>query len=166
MMSLGWNLVWTIINLIVLYLLMKKFLIGPVLGIMEKRKASIAKEMEEARVSREKAEELKLQYEKSLAMAKEESSQILENAKTDARQARESLVKNANNEAAKIIEAAQNTARQEQENAMQGAKKEIAQLAMQAAKKLLLEKSDENSNDMLYDKFLAKAGDADDTDSY
>lgn len=166
MMSLGWNLVWTIINLIVLYLLMKKFLIGPVLGIMEKRKACIAKEMEEAHVSREKAEELKLQYEKSLAMAKEESSQILENAKTDARQARESIVKNANNEAAKIIEAAQNTARQEQENAMQGAKKEIAQLAMQAAKKLLLEKSDENSNDMLYDKFLAKAGDADDTDSY
>lgn len=107
MMSLGWNLVWTIINLIVLYLLMKKFLIGPVLGIMEKRKACIAKEMEEARVSREKAEELKLQYEKSLAMAKEESSQILENAKTDARQARESIVKNANNEAAKIIEAAQ-----------------------------------------------------------
>ncbi len=34
MMSLGWNLVWTIINLIVLYLLMKKFLIGPVLGII------------------------------------------------------------------------------------------------------------------------------------
>ena len=166
MMSLGWSLVWTIINLIVLYLLMKKFLIGPVLGIMEKRKACISKEMEEARVSREKAEELKLQYEKSLAMAKEESSQILENAKTDARQVRESIVKNANNEAAKIIEAAQNTARQEQENAMQGAKKEIAQLAMQAAKKLLLEKSDENSNDMLYDKFLAKAGDADDTDSY
>lgn len=166
MMSLGWNLVWTIINLIVLYLLMKKFLIGPVLGIMKKRKACIAKEMEEARVSREKAEELKVQYEKSLAMAKEESSQILENAKTDARQARESIVKNANDEAAKIIEAAQNTARQEQENAMQGAKKEIAQLAMQAAKKLLLEKSNENSNDMLYDKFLAKAGDADDTDSY
>jgi F-type H+-transporting ATPase subunit b len=154
MMSLGWSLVWTIINLIVLYLLMKKFLIGPVLGIMEKRKACIAKEMEEARVSREKAEELKLEYEKSLAMAKEESSQILENAKTDARQVRESIVKNANNEAAKIIEAAQNTARQEQEN------------AMQAAKKLLLEKSDENSNDILYDKFLAKAGDADDTDSY
>ena len=38
-----------------------------------------------------KAEELKLQYEKSLAMAKEESSQILENAKTDARQVREVL---------------------------------------------------------------------------
>ena len=105
MMSLGWSLVWTIINLIVLYLLMKKFLIGPVLGIMEKRKACIAKEMEEARVSREKAEELKLQYEKSLAMAKEESSQILESAKTDGEQVRESIVKNANNEAAKIIQA-------------------------------------------------------------
>ena len=136
MMSLGWSLVWTIINLIVLYLLMKKFLIGPVLGIMEKRKACIAKEMEEARVSREKAEELKLQYEKSLAMAKEESSQILENAKTDARQVRESIVKNANNEAAKIIEAAQNTARQEQENAMQGDKKRNCTACYAGSKKI------------------------------
>ena len=159
MMSLGWSLVWTIINLIVLYLLMKKFLIGPVLGIMEKRKACIAKEMEEARVSREKAEELKLQYEKSLAMAKEESSQILENAKTDARQVRESIVKNANNEAAKIIEAAQNTARQEQENAMQGAKKEIAQLAMQAATKVVEKEVSPETNKMLYDQFLNESSD-------
>ncbi len=40
MLSLGWGLIWTIINLIVLYLLLKKFLIGPILGIMEKERHS------------------------------------------------------------------------------------------------------------------------------
>ena len=66
MLSLGWNLVWTIINLIVLYLLMKKFLIGPVIGIMEKREAQIAGQFEEARTAQEKAETLKGQYEDAL----------------------------------------------------------------------------------------------------
>ncbi len=32
------NLVFTIINLIVLYLLMKKFLFGPILNVMEQEK--------------------------------------------------------------------------------------------------------------------------------
>lgn len=164
MLKLGWDLVWTIINLIVLYLLMKKFLIGPVLGIMEKRKALIESQLDNAKTVQEKAEELKGQYEQALSSAKEESVQIIEDAKADARQMSEGIVKNANLQAAKIIETAKNTAEQERENAMQGAKAEIAGLAMEAAKKLLLDGSSENGNSMLYDEFLAKAGDAHDTD--
>ena len=59
MLSLGWGLIWTIINLIVLYLLLKKFLIGPILGIMEKRKTLIAQQLENARTTEGKANELK-----------------------------------------------------------------------------------------------------------
>ena len=113
MLKLGWDLVWTIINLIVLYLLMKKFLIGPVLGIMEKRKALIESQLDNAKTVQEKAEELKGQYEQALSSAKEESVQIIEDAKADARQMSEGIVKNANLQAAKIIETAKNTAEQE-----------------------------------------------------
>ena len=49
---------------------------------------------------------------------------------------------------------------------MQGAKTEIAQLAMAAATKLLMNGSSTTGNQMLYDEFLAKAGDANDTDRY
>lgn len=41
MIKIDINLVFTIINLIVLYLLMKKFLFGPIIAVMEKRKAMI-----------------------------------------------------------------------------------------------------------------------------
>ena len=58
MLKLGWDLVWTIINLIVLYLLMKKFLIGPVMGIMEKRKALIADQLDHAKVTNEQPEQM------------------------------------------------------------------------------------------------------------
>ena len=164
MLNLGWSLVWTIINLIIFYLLMKRLLVGPVLGIMEKRKNLIAQELENAKAAQEKAEELKGHYEGALAGAKEESAQIIEAARADAKSESERMVKEANLEAAKIIENARVTAEQEKENALQGAKSEIAGLALEAARKLLSEGSTEKGNSMLYDEFLAKAGDGNDTD--
>ena len=164
MINLGWGLVWTIVNLIVLYLLLKKFLVSPVLGIMEKRKNLIASQLEEARMTQQKAEELKGHYEGALASAKEESAQILEEAKADARQVSQRIVKDANEQASRILETAKETAEQEKRNGMQGAKAEIAGLAMEAARKLLANGSSQEGNQMLYDEFLAGAGDANDTD--
>ena len=164
MLNLGWSLVWTIINLIIFYLLMKRFLVGPVLGIMEKRKNLIAQELENAKAAQEKAEELKGHYEGALAGAKEESAQIIEAARADAKSESERMVKEANLEAAKIIENARVTAEQEKDNPLQGAKPEIAGLDLESARKLLSEGSTEKGNSMLYDEFLAKAGDGNDTD--
>ena len=74
------------------------------------------------------------------------------------------MVKEANAEAARIIENAKATAEQEKQNALRGAKSEIAGLAVEAARKLLSEGSTDKGNSMLYDEFLAKAGDGNDTD--
>lgn len=164
MLSLGWSLVWTIVNLIIFYLLMKHFLVGPILGIMEKRKNLIAQELENAKTAQEKAEELKGHYEGALAGAKEESAQIIEAARADAKDESERMMKEANAEASRIIETAKATAEQEKKNALLGAKSEIAGLAVEAARKLLSEGSTEKGNRMLYDEFLAKAGDGNDTD--
>ena len=48
MLRVDINLVFTIINLLVLYLLMKKFLFGPVVAVMEKRKAMIEEQFANA----------------------------------------------------------------------------------------------------------------------
>ena len=96
MLSLGWSLVWTIVNLIIFYLLMKRFLVGPILGIMEKRKNLIAQELENAKTAQEKAEELKGHYEGALTGAKEESAQIIEAARADAKNESERMMKEAN----------------------------------------------------------------------
>ena len=50
------------------------------------------------------------------------------------------------------------------ENALAGAKSEIAGLAVEAARKMLAGGS-QAGNSMLYDTFLAEAGDADDRES-
>ena len=63
MLRVDINLVFTIINLLVLYLLMKKFLFGPVVAVMEKRKAMIEEQFANAAAAEKNANELKSQYE-------------------------------------------------------------------------------------------------------
>lgn len=162
MLKLGWDLLWTIINLIILYLLMKKFLIGPITGIMEKRKNLIAQQFKDAETVQNQAQEMKTQYETALSGAKEESVQIIADARSDAKALSERTLKDANEKASRILENARNTAEQEKQNAMSGAKSEIADLALEAAKKLLSQGSSKEGNSMLYDQFLAETGDTDD----
>lgn len=52
MIQINLNLVFTIINLLVLYILMKKFLFGPVIRIMDQRKEMIDQQFEEAKRQR------------------------------------------------------------------------------------------------------------------
>ena len=85
MIKIDINLVFTIINLIVLYLLMKKFLFGPIIGVMEKRKAMIDEQFASAEKTTTEANQLKGQYEDALKSAKEESFSIVEQAKDEAK---------------------------------------------------------------------------------
>ena len=67
MLRLDFNLVWNIVNVIVLYLLLKHFLIKPVMDIMNKRQAMVDQSITNARASESQASELKSQYEEKLA---------------------------------------------------------------------------------------------------
>ena len=58
LLRIDWNVVFTIINLIVLYLALRKFLIKPVTNIMEQRKQMIEGEIADARKEKDKAYDL------------------------------------------------------------------------------------------------------------
>ena len=73
MIKVDLSLLWTIINLVVFYLLLKKFLFKPVMGIMEKREQMIADGLKNASDRQEEAETLKKEYESALSGAKEET---------------------------------------------------------------------------------------------
>ena len=69
LLRIDWNVVFTIINLIVLYLALRKFLIKPVTNIMEQRKQMIEGDIADARKEKDKAYDLKAQYEDKLTQA-------------------------------------------------------------------------------------------------
>ena len=77
MIKIDINLVFTIINLLVLYLLMKKFLFGPIIKVMDVRKAMIDQQFAGAKEQEDQAKALKEQYEGALKSAREESFQTV-----------------------------------------------------------------------------------------
>ncbi|SHJ40205.1 F0F1 ATP synthase subunit B [Hespellia stercorisuis] len=161
MLSLNWNLLFTIINLIVLYLLMKKFLIGPVTGIMEKRKALIEDGLANADKANKDAQKMKQQYEDSLQNARQESERIMTTAKAEAKNEYNRIVEEAGEKAGKLLSGAQATIEAERAQTVKELQTEIAGLAMTAAKKIV----NESGNDAVYDLFLSDVNAGDSTKS-
>ena len=136
MLRIDFNLVLTIINLIVLYLILRKFLFRPVMDIMEKREKMIADGISHANEEQDKAHALKKQYEDALNGAKEESTKMIEQAKLDAKQEYNQILNEANEKADKVMKTARESLNQEREQAFDDMKAQVAGLAMDAAKVL------------------------------
>ncbi|HIX97978.1 F0F1 ATP synthase subunit B [Clostridium sp. BSD2780061688st1 H5] len=159
MLSLDFNFVLEMINLVILYLLLRKFLIGPIMNIMEKRRAMIADGIQNANDQQAKAMELKSQYEDALSGAKDESRRMIEQAKADAKKEYDRILKDADNEAGKIMKTARETIDLEREQTLRQMKTEVAGLAMDAAKKIMMDSCSEKGSQAVYDQFLKEAGD-------
>ena len=163
LLRIDWNVVFTIINLIVLYLGLRKFLIGPVTNVMEQRKQMIEGQIADANKLKAEAGDLKKQYEGMLAQAHEESAELLEKTRKSAQAEYENRINVA--EAEKIIENAHKTVELERDKTVQDLQSQIAVLAVAAAGKVLGEASTNENNRLLYQQFLTKAGGVNDADS-
>ena len=164
LLRIDWNVVFTIINLIVLYLGLRKFLIGPVTNVMEQRKQMIEGQIADANKLKAEAGDLKKQYEGMLAQAHEESAELLEKTRKSAQAEYENRINVADAEAEKIIENAHKTVELERDKTVQDLQSQIAVLAV-AAGKVLGEASTNENNRLLYQQFLTKAGGVNDADS-
>ena len=153
MIKIDINLVFTIINLLVLYLLMKKFLFGPIIKVMDVRKAMIDQQFAGAKEQEDQAKALKEQYEGALKSAREE-------AKAQA----DKTVEDTQAKVSAMLAKAQEDINTERENAMRQMKDDVASLAMEAAGKIIGKNSGADQDLSLYDQFIEKAGDPDDSD--
>ena len=158
------NLVFTIINLLVLYLLMKKFLFGPIIKVMDVRKALIDQQFAGAKEQEDQAKALKEQYEGALKSAREESFQIMEQARKEAKAQADKTVEDTQAKVSAMLAKAQEDINTERENAMRQMKDDVASLAMEAAGKIIGKNSGADQDLSLYDQFIEKAGDPDDSD--
>ena len=156
MLSINMGLVWTIINLIVLFLLLRHFLINPVSNIMEQRRKLIADGLQNAQDTQDEANRLKAEYEEALSGAKKESAEIVDKARFDARAEYDRIVGEAGAKAGNIIENAKENVRIEREQTMKELQSQIAGLAIASAEKIV---GDKEQN--IYDQFLGEVGGTD-----
>lgn len=157
MLTLNSDVVYTIVNLILLAVLLRLFLWKPVLGILDKRRQTIQDDLDRAAKTREEAQEAKNAYEASLTGAREESAALVERARTEAGAKYDAILAQANADAAAIREKARAEARTEKEQLLDQARGEVADLALLAAAQLL-GRVDEETDRRILDDFLAETG--------
>ena len=145
-------ILWTIVNLLVLYLLMRKFLFGPVNAILDSRAKAIEDGLSQARQQQEEAQQLRSQYEAQLEQSREEAGQILSKARAQGEEMYQKTVADAQAQAKKLLEESQERPRRERENMLRSVRREAADLAVAAAEKVAV-----GSNEAI-DAFLREAG--------
>lgn len=158
MLSLDWSIIWTIVNILVLFLFLKKFLFKPVTEMMEKRKNTIETSLQEAEDTKSEALKMKTDYEKQLSMAKEDASMILKESRERAAREYNEQLKESKEMAAKIVQEASVAIELEKRKSLQEAQAEIATIALLAASKVIEKNVDDNTNKQMLNSFLNEVG--------
>ncbi len=157
-----WNIAFTVINLLILYLFLRHFLMKPLMELMEKRQAQVEADLNDAASEKKKAEQLREEYEGSLREAEDQAGRILEDAKKLARTEYDKILKQADADVEKRRKAAEQMISLEREKTLQELQTMTKKLAADATEKLLKEKSGQDADHRRFSAFLADTGDAHD----
>lgn len=158
MLRLDINLLFTIINVLIIFWIIKKFLFKPIHKILDARQAEIDKQYKDAEAVQNAADSLKKEYETAQKNIAQESRGVLEEAKEKAYEEYDRILADAKEEASKIVNDARNSAKLESEKYMQNAKEQVTELVLEATAKIMASKQDSASDKELYDQFIAKTG--------
>lgn len=158
MIKLDINLVFTIINVLILFALVRKFLFKPVHNILDARQAEIDKQYEDVKAAQDTADELKKKYETSVKNITKEKEEILNDAREKANDDYEKVLADAKTQADKIVADAQKSADEMHQKRMQQATEQIADLVVAATAKIVASHQGMEADRELYNQFLAKTG--------
>lgn len=154
-----YTILFTIINLLVLWLFLKHFLFEKVTAILDQRAQSVRRDQETAAQEKEQAAQLHRQYDQQLAQARQESEDLLAQSKAQAQKEYAAILDSAHTDARSLMDTTRKQLQTERESMIRGARKEVAQLALLAAAKVAQSELDQKSDLALVDSFLSESGD-------
>ena len=156
----SWEIITQLINLLLLFLLLKHFLFKPVQNILNARQAEIDKSYADAETAQTRAEELRDEYEKRISDAKAEAADIAKAASRKAQAHYDEVVGTAKADAARLREKAEAQIEQEKKKAMNELKDEISGIAVDIASKVVEREIDEKDHEELISEFIKGVGEA------
>lgn len=157
-----WDIIVSLANLVILYLLVKKFLYKPVKKMLETRQATIEGDYAKANEAKVKAEADKKAYEEKLSEAKSEADGVIQSAVSIAKARENEILAEAKEKAEAIVRKAEDNAALELKKAEESIKNEIVGVGTLLAEKLLERELSEKDNKELIDSFIAGIGEDDD----
>lgn len=154
-----WNILISLANLLILFLLLKKFLYKPVIGVLEKRRADIEGDYAAADEAKRAALASKTEYEQKLSHAEHEANEVRERAAEAAKRHGEKIIAEAKDRADGMISKAEEQIELDRKKAEADMKREIADVSARLAEKLIGREINEDTHRDLIDSFIDEVGD-------
>ncbi|MBQ2975916.1 MAG: F0F1 ATP synthase subunit B [Clostridia bacterium] len=153
-----WQILISLANLLVMFLILKHFLFKPVMKMMAARQAQVDKIYDDANEDRSAAAGMKQEYENRLATAREEADGLVRNAVTTAQRRGDAIVAEANSQASHIKQKAEEEIALEKKQMLMSVRSEISDMAVSIASKVVEREIQKEDHENFMDEFIRNVG--------
>ena len=159
-LNLNAQIIWVFVDLLILFVLMKKFLFEPITRMLDDRAQEVSDTLDQADRRLAEAEQQQTAHAAQLASAKAEAAQIIEDARARGQQEYDRMVAEARTAVQRLEE--QSAQRRESERAqmLREAKKELAALVLLTTAKVSRQTLDSDTDRAMIDDFLREETEA------
>ena len=156
-----WQMLASLANLVLIFILVKKFLYKPVKKMLAARTAAIQSDYDAAKDAKDKALADMAAYEEKLSTAKEEADNVIKSAVNVASLREKEILEEAKLRADGIIRQAENDAVLERKKAEDSIRKEIVEVSSLLTEKMLERELSEADHQHFIDSFIESIGEND-----
>lgn len=154
------SLLFTLLNTLILFLVIKHFLFGRVHAVLEARQQEVAKTYQDAEDASRHVSELEEEYTGLMQNAKTESEQLIRNATRTAQSRSEEILAQARKDSGDMLEHAAAQIEQDKKRARNQLRGEISDLAVEVAQKVVERDLNQSDHDRLISDFIDSVGDS------
>ncbi len=154
-----WTMLFAWVNLLILYLVLKKILFAPLKRMIDSRQAEVDGMYENAAKAEDTANRLKEEYEAKMERADEESEEILKTAVRKAQLREEEILKDADLKAKRTLERAEEEIELERRRAINDVKDEVSRVAIDIAEAVIERDIKPEEHSTMIDDFINGMGD-------
>lgn len=158
MLTLNLNLLYTVVNVLILFLLLRKFLYKPVMGIIAQRQKQVDDALNAAETSKKEAATAMNAAQDKLRNVDTEAAARREAYEQQAETAKQQLLAEAQKQADAIVAEGKAAAEAERQHKLREADAQTTALARAMCEKLLSRNLTEQDDSRLLDDLLEKAG--------
>lgn len=160
LLTINWNLLFSLITVVVLVLILKKFFFEKVHSFMEARQQQVVSTLQEAQATREEAQQKLEEYEAQMAWAESEKREIIKKAMQEAKDQAGAVLADAGKEASQVREQTRREIERDKLIAKKELQREIGDMAVLAAGKIIGEELNPKRQAEVVDKIIEEAEDS------
>jgi F-type H+-transporting ATPase subunit b len=147
---------WTAITFVFLLIVLQKFAFGPIVRTLGERESTIRQAIEQAKKERAEAERMLAEQTAALTAAQREAAALAQQSRQEVEAFRAQLTAQARKEADELVASARKQIEEEKRKALAELKGQVADMAIDAARRLIQSSLDEKAQRALVQDYIAQ----------